>query len=170
MSELTSALPPKPESLWFVETPWHSDQRLAGLAAILLTNALLGNYYHTNSPEAAFLAVRQEIQGSGIRDPRLFVATNGREVQGALLATKDPLPLSKTEIKLFAVQEERRGSGIGSRLLTHAEQVLHASGVRRVVLTPLHDAQSFYERHGYIGVGNKDKRSYFMKKRLTRNA
>ena len=50
------------------------------------------------------------------------------------------------------VRPEHRGKGVGSELLSRAEQQLFEAGVNRVgleVLAPNEAARRFYERHGY---------------------
>jgi Predicted acetyltransferase len=71
------------------------------------------------------------------------------------------------------VREDLRGSGIGSRLLRHAEEEARAAGCTMAVLdTFAFQARPFYEKHGYYvyaelvdfppGYGQ-----YFLRKELT---
>lgn len=51
---------------------------------------------------------------------------------------------------VFALDESIRGQGIGSDLLTEAEQIAKARGCSFVILDTLDfQARPFYERHGY---------------------
>ena len=65
------------------------------------------------------------------------------------------VPLIKGYIAALAVHEDWRGRGVGSRLLTAAEQrILHESpNVFLCVSSSNLDAQRFYQRHGYQHIG-----------------
>ena len=54
------------------------------------------------------------------------------------------------EVKSLWVAKERRGSGLGSLLLTSAEEEAARRGCRKVLLTThSFQAPAFYRRHGY---------------------
>ena len=54
------------------------------------------------------------------------------------------------EIKYIWVSEERRGSGLGSKLLNRLESVVKAKGCRRIILdTYSFQAPEFYIKQGY---------------------
>ena len=58
-------------------------------------------------------------------------------------------------LRLLAVSEEHAGSGIGSALLTHAEQLAARSTKDMLLLVSDFnvDAQRFYQRQGYAQIG-----------------
>lgn len=54
------------------------------------------------------------------------------------------------EIRQFWVEEERRGQGIGTRLLEAAEQEAHQRGCRQMLITTFSfQAPGFYTKHGF---------------------
>jgi GNAT superfamily N-acetyltransferase len=60
-------------------------------------------------------------------------------------------------VKSLWVAKERRGSGLGSLLLTSAEQEAARRGCRQVLLTThSFQAPAFYRRHGYREVVRVD--------------
>lgn len=63
----------------------------------------------------------------------------------------------------FVVKEERRGTGIGHKLITELENIAIENGFIGIRLTSGSsriDAHKFYERHGYI---NKKEQKNFSK-------
>ncbi|HHW88485.1 MAG TPA: GNAT family N-acetyltransferase [Chloroflexi bacterium] len=58
-------------------------------------------------------------------------------------------------IMLFGVAPDMQGQGVGRALLTYAERALFAANASIVLLVSdfNHDAQRFYQRHGYVQVG-----------------
>ncbi|WP_116790539.1 GNAT family N-acetyltransferase [Flavobacterium psychrotrophum] len=74
------------------------------------------------------------------------------------------------EIRILWVAETHRGSGIGGRLLQHAENAARQKGATIAMLdTFSFQAEAFYLKHGYTAVGEiKDfplghRRIYFSK-------
>jgi GNAT superfamily N-acetyltransferase len=76
------------------------------------------------------------------------------------------------EIRFLWVDEARRHTGIGSRLLRAAEHEARARGCRKIVLsTHSFQAPGFYGKHGYIVAGEfseypRGHRSIFLEKFL----
>src|SRR5262252_2669478 len=74
------------------------------------------------------------------------------------------------EIRFLWVDEERRHTGIGSRLLRAAEDEARARGCRKIVLsTHSFQAPDFYRKHGYVVTGEfsdypRGHRSIFLEK------
>jgi NAD(P)H-dependent FMN reductase/ribosomal protein S18 acetylase RimI-like enzyme len=77
------------------------------------------------------------------------------------------------EVRLLWVDERRRQTGIGSRLLRAAEDEARARGCRKIVLsTHSFQAPHFYSKHGYVVVGEfseypRGHRSIFLEKILS---
>src|SRR5262249_7218883 len=57
------------------------------------------------------------------------------------------------QLKQMAVAEERRGDGIGSRLLAFAEAWARRHGYGMIILNARLGAEEFYKRHGYAAEG-----------------
>jgi GNAT superfamily N-acetyltransferase len=77
------------------------------------------------------------------------------------------------EIRFLWVDEPKRHTGIGSRLLRAAEDEARARGCRKIVLsTHSFQAPDFYSKHGYIVSGEfsaypRGHRSIFLEKLLS---
>lgn len=86
---------------------------------------------------------------------RIFVARSGGEIVGMAsllftVSTAEGAPACWLED--MVVRPERRGSGIGSRLLEHALDFARTHGFARVTLLTDRanaDAMRFYHRHGF---------------------
>jgi predicted GNAT family N-acyltransferase len=57
-------------------------------------------------------------------------------------------------IRQMAVDESRRGQGVGAGLIAHAEQTARGLGIRRMTMHARVYARGFYERLGYRAVGD----------------
>lgn len=62
-------------------------------------------------------------------------------------------PGSSACIRYMAVDEQYRGSGIGSLILAELENRAVAQGVKRIILNARETAVGFYEKHGYRALG-----------------
>jgi len=77
------------------------------------------------------------------------------------------------EVRFLWVDEAKRHSGVGSRLLSAAEHEARARGCRKMVLsTHSFQAPAFYGKHGYIVAGEfseypRGHRSIFLEKILS---
>src|SRR5262249_31531601 len=77
------------------------------------------------------------------------------------------------EIRFLWVDEPRRHTGIGSRLLRAAEEEARARGCGKIVLsTHSFQAPDFYRKHGYVATGEfsnypRGHRSIFLEKILS---
>jgi GNAT superfamily N-acetyltransferase len=91
---------------------------------------------------------------TGYRDGRLL-AILLKDEAGRLYAGLSGHTWGGTcEVKLLWVEESRRRSGLGTRLLHAAEAEARARGCRKIVLsTHSFQAPAFYPRHGYVVAG-----------------
>lgn len=60
----------------------------------------------------------------------------------------------EAQVRYMAVEEGRRGKGVGSRVLSELEERLSRLGAKRVVLDARETAVGFYQKKGYILVGD----------------
>jgi predicted N-acetyltransferase YhbS len=95
----------------------------------------------------------------------ILVAEIKEEVVGYIHASPYELMYfdSLMNILGFVVKEEKRGTGIGHKLITELERVAKESGFTGIRLTSgstRTDAHRFYEKHGYI---NKKEQKNFLK-------
>jgi len=109
---------------------------------------------------------------TGIRDARLVVILL-RDAAGRIYAG----PSGHTwggvcEIRFLWVDEPRRHTGIGSRLLSAAEEEARSRGCRKIVLsTHSFQAPDFYFKNGFVVTGEfanypQGHRSIFLEKQL----
>jgi GNAT superfamily N-acetyltransferase len=134
-----------------------------------------------------FTAADQTIETTRrrVEHARCLVAVeDGRLVGTVLVNSETPNPLGKLlgkpmagSIHQLAVSPDRRGRGIGSRLLAGAESCVKRLGLRDVALDTADSAPqllAFYVRRGYRSVSSvqwngKTYRSIIMSKALDRN-
>jgi len=97
------------------------------------------------------------LERSGIQDARLL-SIMLRSPDGPLFAGLHGYTWGGyCEVKSLWVAKERRGSGLGSLLLTSAEEEAARRGCRQVLLTThSFQAPAFYRRHGYRDVVSVD--------------
>lgn len=91
---------------------------------------------------------------TGFRDARLLVIML-RDATGQLYAGLSGHTWGgAAEIRFLWVDESRRHSRVGSRLLRAAEEEARSRGCRKIVLsTHSFQAPDFYRKHGYVVVG-----------------
>jgi ribosomal protein S18 acetylase RimI-like enzyme len=91
---------------------------------------------------------------TGLRDARLLVMLL-RDPAGRIYAGLSGHTWGHAgEVRFLWVDEPRRHTGIGSRLLRAAEEESRARGCRKIVLsTHSFQAPNFYLKHGYVVVG-----------------
>jgi GNAT superfamily N-acetyltransferase len=103
------------------------------------------------------LALFEEAEDSAMQleayigDGRVLVARVGDAIVGHLQLVEGPEP-GDVELKSMAVAADRRGAGIGTRLVEHAITASRASGYRRMqVGTAAADIDNlrFYQRRGF---------------------
>ena len=109
---------------------------------------------------------------TGIRDGR-FLAIVLRDADGRIYAGLSGHTWGGVaEVRLLWVDEARRHTGIGSRLLEAAEHEAVARGCTKMVLsTHSFQAPGFYRKHGFVVVGEfadypRGHRSMFLEKPL----
>lgn len=103
------------------------------------------------------LVESHNLERSGIQDARLLSILL-RSPDGLLFAGLHGYTWGGyCEVKSLWVAKERRGSGLGSLLLTSAEEEAARRGCRQVLLTThSFQAPAFYRRHGYREVVSVD--------------
>lgn len=119
----------------------------------------LSEYQRSMAPDAPRFRVDdtgwEDYAKKKFDDPRafLFVARVGQEVVGFIGTALADKPWGTSyEILTLIVEEGRRGEGIGTALLKHAEAhaaEVKADGLRVDVLLHNSGARAFYERAGY---------------------
>ena len=66
---------------------------------------------------------------------------------------KIPNPTAESELMAYItnvfVNEERRGKGLGSRLLTEALEFCKRANIQTIILWPSEKSRTLYERHGF---------------------
>lgn len=112
---------------------------------------------------------------TGIRDARLL-AILLRDSAGRLYAGLSGHTWGGVaEVRFLWVDERRRHTGIGSRLLRAAEEEARSRGCMKIVLsTHSFQAPDFYLKHGYVVAGEfsnypRGHRSIFLEKTLMRD-
>jgi ribosomal protein S18 acetylase RimI-like enzyme len=110
---------------------------------------------------------------TGFRDARLLVILL-RDSAGRIYAGLSGHTWGGVgEIRFLWVDEQRRHTGIGSRLLRAAEEEARSRGCRKIVLsTHSFQAPDFYRKHGFVVAGEfseypRGSRSIFLEKLLT---
>lgn len=63
----------------------------------------------------------------------------------------------EAQIRYMAVEEDMRGKGVGSRILTGLEKKAKKKKAKRIVLNARESAVKFYENNGYIVTGEGHK-------------
>jgi len=82
----------------------------------------------------------------------LWLATEGDAIHGAIAIDGSHAPETGAHLRWFIASDQRRGRGVGSRLLAAALAFCEARAYRRVYLwtfDELHAARHLYEKHGF---------------------
>jgi predicted N-acetyltransferase YhbS len=84
------------------------------------------------------------------QESRTFVADQGSEVVGFVIATLTDYGLSRTGmIEELAIRQEYQGSGLGAALVAQCERWLAEEGMEVVFVSALAEADGFYRRIGF---------------------
>jgi predicted GNAT family N-acyltransferase len=125
--------------------------------------------YRTITTADPLYAAEKDLRNRALRLPLGLALsdkdTSGEEKQTHLVALDDAgavvacvllvIPGDGTaHIRQMAVDESRRGRGIGAGLIGHAEQTACGLGIRRMTMHARVYARGFYERLGYRAVGD----------------
>jgi ribosomal protein S18 acetylase RimI-like enzyme len=114
-----------------------------------------------NTPEfkPPEIIVAKEVIDDCLRDDNnsgyfILVAEDNREVVGYICYGPTPLTDGTWDIYWEAVARDRRGQGIGGRLIRAAESEIQKSQVRLILIetssTPAYkQTRQFYNKHGY---------------------
>jgi ribosomal protein S18 acetylase RimI-like enzyme len=126
--------------------------RLTDLSQIVLFHA---TYYHElygwNEEFEAYVA-KPLAEFVLARDPgeRIWIVESGGEVKGAVALVK--ADADTAQLRWFYVEQELRGRGIGSELITLLLEFAAGAGYRQVILwtaSNLLEAISLYKKHGF---------------------
>jgi ribosomal protein S18 acetylase RimI-like enzyme len=110
---------------------------------ISLWKSVFGYEAPHNGP---LLAIDQKL---AVSDDLMFVAVSDEKVQGTIMAGYDG---HRGWLYSLAVLPEHRHTGVGSALVTHAEQELRNRGSLKInlqILEPNAEVVTFYEKLGY---------------------
>jgi GNAT superfamily N-acetyltransferase len=91
-----------------------------------------------------------------------WIARDGDEVAGCVAIDGRGAPAA-ARLRFFIVDESRRGTGLGARLMRAALEFCRDAGFHSVFLTTfagLDAARKLYERHGFVLAGQKPDRSW----------
>jgi ribosomal protein S18 acetylase RimI-like enzyme len=122
---------------------------VSAVAAIMAGNPLWQHYGVTVA------AATQRLQRGLAGSATIAVAEVAGRVAGFVWYVVEGAFQRSGYIMLFGVAPDLQGQGIGRALLAHAEHALFAASSSIVLLVSdfNHQAQRFYQRHGYIQVG-----------------
>lgn len=137
-----------------VTFPTHPD---IAEASCLLTRILDPNFLKLHSVEDLPGRVADEIAKESPHEPQMVVCReldvdDNQVIVGALTFVRKASLVRRNVISEFAVREDYRSMGVGSRILRFAESQMRSDGMRRVRLTPIRAAKSFYQHNGYTAV------------------
>jgi N-acetylglutamate synthase-like GNAT family acetyltransferase len=102
------------------------------------------------------------------KDDILIAAFDDDDMLGCCLLTK----ITKDQLRLrqMAVQNNLQGKGIGASMLSFAELVARDKGFKKLVMHARKTALGFYEKLGYIVIGDEFEEvtlpHYIMEKKL----
>lgn len=66
-----------------------------------------------------------------------------------------PLGAEKAKLRQMAVAEKWRGHGLGKEMIKFVEDFARAQGVLKIELNAREEAVGFYEKQGYVRLGEK---------------
>jgi len=90
------------------------------------------------------------IRAAAWRAPRMGAVT---AIAAGLFRFLGRVPAGDFYLQAIAVDQERRGGGVGSALIRHAEERARSAGCARIALDVAvdnHGAQKLYERNGFV--------------------
>ena len=85
------------------------------------------------------------------KDSRHIACYSGGRLVGCLVL--QPIAVSDVRMRQVAVASELQGQGIGKALVEYAEGLARNAGYRRIVLHAREAAVTFYEKLGYLRMG-----------------
>lgn len=113
---------------------------------------------HDNESESAFLERCQAWMTTHLEEPnwRAWVLEEDDRIIGALwlqLIEKIPNPTAESERMAYItnvfVNEDARGNGLGSSLLSTAVEFCKRENIETIFLWPSERSRSLYQRHGF---------------------
>lgn len=82
----------------------------------------------------------------------IFVATDSEQQIVACVMAK-PLADASFKLRQMAVKQAYQGKGLGKKLMMFAEDILHETGAKKIILNAREEAVPFYQKLGYQGTG-----------------
>ena len=147
-----------------MDTPSFRNATLADIPALiaLVTSAYRGDASKQGWTTEADLLDGQRIDAEALchdlerADSRILLALqNGEILACAHVAIED----GAGYFGMFAVRPDQQGSGLGKRVMTEAERVVHQDWgmpvIRMTVIDIRDELIAFYERRGYVRTGLK---------------
>jgi predicted GNAT family N-acyltransferase len=92
----------------------------------------------------------QDLQGEDRQSHLVAMDGRGRVVGCVLVAFTE----RGAKIRQIAIEEGQRGRGIGTKLMTHAEQIVRDRNLGVVTLHARQTARRFFEKLGYAAVSD----------------
>jgi GNAT superfamily N-acetyltransferase len=126
-------------------------KHVPAIADLMAASPLLKRYRVTRAG-----ALRSASEALRARD-LLFVAVDGGAVVGLAWMIASRALDDSAYLRLLLVGEQHQSHGLGGQLLARAEREVRALGARHLILLVTRTnrrARSFYERHGYVRVGD----------------
>lgn len=97
------------------------------------------------------LSLHDEDLSNEIND-HILIAEANNEIIACLILS--PKPGNTVQLRQMAVAEDWQGKNIGKQLVAYAEQFAWDNGYNRIILHARIVAQGFYEKMGYLPVGD----------------
>jgi ribosomal protein S18 acetylase RimI-like enzyme len=119
-------------------------------------SALMEILGHTPEFKPSEVSVAEEVIDSYLHNPdsyNIFIASTGADIVGFICYGLTPLTEATWDIYWLVVSPDRQGQGVGSTLMTSAEEKIKKCGGRLVIIETsakpgYKKTQDFYLKHG----------------------
>jgi predicted N-acetyltransferase YhbS len=99
--------------------------------------------------------------------PQFLVATAGDTIVGMVTLTEASFDFDTGQISWLAIDPDHQRQGIGSTLVTSAEEKIAQNGWAKIILASEPERVSFFENLGYAVLEKIDEESTWMRKKLS---